>query len=50
MIHTDFSKILILDTETTGLANTDEILQLSVIDGLGKKRIVHADSVPDIFF
>lgn len=35
MIHTDFSNILILDTETTGLANTDEILQLSVIDGLG---------------
>ncbi len=35
MIHTDLSNILILDTETTGLANTDEILQLSVIDGIG---------------
>jgi len=35
LIHTDLSKILIVDTETTGLGNTDEILQLSVIDGLG---------------
>ncbi|SFS38630.1 DNA polymerase-3 subunit epsilon [Succinivibrio dextrinosolvens] len=35
MIPTDLSNILILDTETTGLSNTDEILQLSVIDGLG---------------
>lgn len=35
MIHTDLSKIIIVDTETTGLGKTDEILQLSVIDGLG---------------
>ena len=35
MIHTDLSRILIVDTETTGLGKTDEILQLSVIDGLG---------------
>ena len=38
MIHTDLSKILIVDTETTGLGNTDEILQLSIIDGLGVYR------------
>lgn len=34
MIHSDLSDILIIDTETTGLGNTDEILQLSIIDGL----------------
>ncbi|WP_295364553.1 3'-5' exonuclease [uncultured Succinivibrio sp.] len=33
MLNTDLSDIIIIDTETTGLANSDEVLQLSIIDG-----------------
>ena len=33
MKKNELSDILIIDTETTGLANSDEILQLSIIDG-----------------
>ncbi len=32
----DLSKIIVFDTETTGLGQDDEILQLSIIDGTGK--------------
>ncbi|MCR5625221.1 MAG: 3'-5' exonuclease [Lachnospiraceae bacterium] len=32
----NLSKVLIIDTETTGLSLSDEILQLSIIDGTGK--------------
>ena len=35
----DMSKVIVLDTETTGLTSDDEILQLSIIDGNGKPSI-----------
>lgn len=31
----DLSKVVVLDTETTGLSSSDEILQVSIIDGNG---------------
>ncbi|WP_301861335.1 viroplasmin family protein [uncultured Megasphaera sp.] len=34
----DARKVLVIDIELTGLLPTDEILQVSVIDGLGKTR------------
>ena len=35
----DMSKVIVLDTETTGLTPDDEILQLSIIDGNGKTHL-----------
>lgn len=32
----DLEKVIVIDTETTGLHRKDEILQLSIINGLGK--------------
>lgn len=36
----DLSKIIVFDTETTGLGQDDEVLQLSIIDGTGKSYLM----------
>lgn len=35
-VVTDLSKVIVIDTETTGLKADDELLQVSIIDGNGK--------------